>query len=66
MYQAGTFLDSNGRGLNVTIKGHNVTEIFQRKMVHIFGNIPGVLVYFDDLGIDAESEGDRYGARAKQ
>lgn len=31
-------------------------EMFQRKMVQIFGNIPGVLVYFDDLGIYAKDE----------
>lgn len=31
-------------------------EMFQRKMVEIFGNIPGVLVYFDDIGIYAENE----------
>lgn len=31
-------------------------EMFQRKMVEIFGNIPGVLVYFDDIGVYAENE----------
>lgn len=36
-------------------------EIFQRIMVKIFGDIPGVLVYFDDIGIAAldEAEHDR-------
>lgn len=28
-------------------------EMFQRKMVQIFGDIPGVLVYFDDIAIVA-------------
>lgn len=31
-------------------------EMFQRKMVQVFGNIPGVLVYFDDIGIYANDE----------
>lgn len=31
-------------------------EMFQRKMVQIFGNISGVLVYFDDIGIYAGDE----------
>lgn len=30
--------------------------MFQRKVVQIFGNIPGVLVYFDDIGIYAGNE----------
>lgn len=31
-------------------------EFFQKRMVQIFGDIPGVLVYFDDVLISAESE----------
>lgn len=31
-------------------------EMFQRKMVQIFGDIPDVVVYFDDIGITAENE----------
>lgn len=33
-------------------------EIFQRKMVEIFGDIPGVLNYFDDLFIGGKNEAD--------
>lgn len=39
-------------------------EMFQRKMVEIFGDIPGVLVYFDDVGIFAESEEEHDGILA--
>lgn len=35
---------------------NSAPEIFQSKMVLVFGDIPGVLVYFDDIGIAAESE----------
>lgn len=31
-------------------------EIFQRTMIKIFGDIPGVIVYFDDIGIVATDE----------
>lgn len=31
-------------------------EMFQRKMVQLFGDIPGVVVYFDDICITAETE----------
>lgn len=31
-------------------------EIFQRTMITIFGDIPGVIVYFDDIGIVATDE----------
>lgn len=31
-------------------------EMFQRKMVQIFGDLPGVIVYFDDVGICAGDE----------
>lgn len=33
-------------------------EIFQKKMLQIFGNIKGVMVYFDDIAICAENVSD--------
>lgn len=33
-------------------------EMFQRKMIEIFGNISGVLVYFDDIGVYAKNEAE--------
>lgn len=35
---------------------NSAPEIFQQRMVCIFGDIPGVLVYFDDVGIAAVDE----------
>ena len=35
---------------------NNAPEMFQKKMVKIFGDIPGVEVYFDDICIAAASE----------
>lgn len=37
---------------------NSAPEIFQQKMVMIFGDIPGVLVYFDDIGIVADGYGE--------
>lgn len=31
-------------------------EMFQRKIIQIFGDIPGVIIYFDDMGIIAGDE----------
>lgn len=36
-------------------------EMFQYKMVQIFGDIPGVMVYFDDVCIAAENETEHDG-----
>ncbi len=33
-------------------------EMFQRNMVQIFGDIPGVLVYFDDIAVMGQTERD--------
>lgn len=35
---------------------NNAPEMFQRRMVQIFGDIPGVVVYFDDVLIAGEDE----------
>ncbi|XP_062701081.1 uncharacterized protein K02A2.6-like isoform X1 [Aedes albopictus] len=37
---------------------NNAPEMFQRKMVSIFGDIPGVVVYFDDVLIAGLNEED--------
>lgn len=34
---------------------NNAPEMFQRKMVQIFGDIPGVEVYFDDIAVAGET-----------
>ncbi|XP_055623431.1 uncharacterized protein K02A2.6-like [Toxorhynchites rutilus septentrionalis] len=35
---------------------NNAPEMFQRRMVQIFGDIPGVVVYFDDVLISGKDE----------
>lgn len=35
---------------------NNAPEMFQRKMVQIFGDIPGVEIYFDDVAITGANE----------
>lgn len=53
-----TFMTPFGRyKFNRLPFGLNISpEIFQKRMVQIFGDIPGVFVYFDDLGIVASDE----------
>ena len=44
---------------------NNAPELFQRKMVSIFGDIQGVEVYFDDVLIAAEDEDEHDKVLAK-
>lgn len=53
-----TFLTPFGRlrFIRVPFGINSAPEMFQRNMVKIFGDIPGVIVYFDDVGIMGATE----------
>ena len=53
-----TFMTPFGRFKFVRVPfGLNfVPELFQREMIRMFGDIEGVIIYFDDMGICAENE----------
>ena len=52
-----TFMTPFGRYRwnHVPFRLNSTLEMFQRKMVQIFGDIPGVEIYFDDLAITGSS-----------